>query len=123
MAPEIGKIWFQKTWKEVSEVDRGLPSEVTTRLHLQKSSLIECTGVDVNGVPVVGGPVGQLLVMLDCFFQIRGIVLLDVVVRPNGLFEVVIHNHTRALGRGPSDKHHDARTAVDERGLESPLHY
>ena len=54
------------------------------------TDLVQRAGVEVDAVPVAGGPVGERLVVLERLLHVLGVVLLDVVVRPDRLLQLVV---------------------------------
>ena len=105
---------FQKTMlREIC-----LPSVVAARPHFHETCLVEGTAVDVDSVPVVGGPDGQSLVVFHRLLDVLGVVLVNVVVGPDGELELVVDNLAGALRTGTAHKHHDPCAAVGIRTLK-----
>ena len=65
-------------------------------------------------------PGGQHLVVLDGLLHVPGVVLLDVVVRPNGVLQLVVDHLPGSLRACPADKGHDPGAAVRVGGLQQP---
>ena len=96
-----------------------MPSRlVGTRLHLHKARLVQGAGVDINGMAVGAGPAGQSFVVLGGLLHELGVILVDVMVRPDRLLQVVVDHHAGTLRASATGEEHDPSASVGESALQ-----
>lgn len=75
-----------------------LPSHIATKSHFQQSSLIQSTRVDIDSMTIRGSSRREEFIMFRPFLHIFRVILLNVVMRSNGMFQLVVHHLARTLG-------------------------
>lgn len=90
----------------------NLPRGIAALLHFQKTRLVECARVDVDGMAIRGGSSGQALVVLDTLFHVLGSILVDVVVGSDGLLQLVIDHLAWTVRAWSAHEKHDTSTSV-----------
>mmetsp|Transcript_56745 Transcript_56745/g.160097 ORF Transcript_56745/g.160097 Transcript_56745/m.160097 type:complete len:852 (+) Transcript_56745:50-2605(+) len=87
---------------------------VGQHLHLVQPHLVEGAGEDVDGEAAVDGSLGQGGVVLQRLLRVPGVrgVLRQVQVRPDGLRQLLAHDHAGPYVAGPAHDQRDADAAL-----------
>merc|ERR1719464_1902231 len=72
-------------------------SIVTACLHLKKTSLIQCTTIDIYCMAIFRGPSCKTIIVLYCFFHIFSSIFFNIMMTSDREFQLVIENLSWAL--------------------------
>ena len=81
-------------------------------LHLVQTRLIHIRRININYVSIRCGSIRQRFIMLNRFLHKLRIVFINIVMRANREFELLISNHARSLRTGSSNKRHDPSATI-----------